>query len=919
MFPTKSLDASLKKNLAFIKKMRTGITKESQASIINDIESVTLEKYLSEIVQATFEGLLKLVKNDDIMASVDVISGLHQRFSVQFTVDLMSSFIFGLENPSQPLSERDETAWVSRRKVLFRLFTEYHLVGIFRCNDVGLHSLELTRSLNRRLKGDFVIVALTKEVLSYEMKNGSTLSLTVKWLKRFGPQLEDEDSLFKTEIRADLRTVYLTYAKAVVSRTVQLNDNIGELRAKNREVSMKTGRMVDSIVERIDRLSNLLENFTSSALFLSEFFHLEMPQLQSQEELKTRSIITSVSKKEEETTDPIWESEEERRFYETVPNVAQTVTVEVSGESSGQQMNEWLQRLNDCQTGEEIDECAYAFWDLKLYNKASRNRLFKFLVETEELHKLKNFARFITLNRETLPDFKEEVITYLDRGFRSQIRNDRINFKNIFFFCELIKFRLIPTHVLFHKIRSLILNLSTPNNIEILTIFFENCCALLLNDEEYAPLTKEMLDLLHKKRKVEKLSTNEKAAINTLLLTVNPPAIIQANVEAKRLTVEEKFIRRLVRLELNNNNYTVVSELLLKMKWLDPKVFQAIQTMLCRPDKVNYDTITSLAKIFQKLSRQSVDLRIYVVDHVFESIQRGLEVSDYRVSRSRIAYIRYLAELFNIGVVDASSVLAILYKVLCFGHPNNSPTSDGCELDPPENFFRLQLVCVLLSHLRYSNIPSSLDHQFNVYFCFFDFYLNTKTQPLSLEMESKVDTMFSLARPSRPFTRARSLKQAVDNLQAEIEGRNPLSSQQTVETKQPMPVVASSSDTMEQAQLRQQEETRIHSEVEKEFNRMLVQSMEQGRSTKAPRFNASLPSKTNTPLPSSSSGLRFTFLTKSGKKSTGSHINLPSGTKFASNVLQEEEREKLARDRLRSLVLNGVENASDTDSDRSGV
>ena len=80
VFKTSSkLDSSLKKNTTFIKKIRT-ISSDQYQNILKDITTVSLEKYLSEIILSISAGLLKISKGDDILAAMEIVSALHQDF-----------------------------------------------------------------------------------------------------------------------------------------------------------------------------------------------------------------------------------------------------------------------------------------------------------------------------------------------------------------------------------------------------------------------------------------------------------------------------------------------------------------------------------------------------------------------------------------------------------------------------------------------------------------------------------------------------------------------------------------------------------------------------------------------------------------------------------------------------------------------
>ena len=137
----------MKKNTAFIKRLRTGINAAGQTALLNEIRTLSLEKYLSEIISATAEGLSKLKTAHEIATGVEVVSALHQRFGPgDFTKKLAWLLGRGLTPPdktqmktwSQEVREREERERLARHRVLLRVVTEFWLCALLR----GLDDVE---------------------------------------------------------------------------------------------------------------------------------------------------------------------------------------------------------------------------------------------------------------------------------------------------------------------------------------------------------------------------------------------------------------------------------------------------------------------------------------------------------------------------------------------------------------------------------------------------------------------------------------------------------------------------------------------------------------------------------------------------------------------------------------------------------
>lgn len=147
-----SLDSSLKKNTAVIKRLRTQLTSEILPTILKELATISLEKYLSEVISAVAEGLQKVKMTPDIAAAVEIVSALHQRFQHQFTPHLTYALAKGLATPRPDVlkaltpeqREREEKERLSRQRVLLRVAVELWLVGVVRTLDDATNVDETT-------------------------------------------------------------------------------------------------------------------------------------------------------------------------------------------------------------------------------------------------------------------------------------------------------------------------------------------------------------------------------------------------------------------------------------------------------------------------------------------------------------------------------------------------------------------------------------------------------------------------------------------------------------------------------------------------------------------------------------------------------------------------------------------------------
>ncbi|KAK0261303.1 mRNA decay protein [Friedmanniomyces endolithicus] len=142
VFPVQpSLDSNMKKNTAFIKRLRTAINGFGVSTFLQEIRTLSLHKYLTEIVSACFEGLCRLKTAGEVAAGVEIVSALHQRFGPEeFTCYLGWLLGRSLSTPDKAqlkalpneVRDREEKERIARQRILLRVATELWLVGVLR-------------------------------------------------------------------------------------------------------------------------------------------------------------------------------------------------------------------------------------------------------------------------------------------------------------------------------------------------------------------------------------------------------------------------------------------------------------------------------------------------------------------------------------------------------------------------------------------------------------------------------------------------------------------------------------------------------------------------------------------------------------------------------------------------------------------
>jgi regulator of nonsense transcripts 2 len=209
-----SLDSSLKKNTAFIKRLRASLNADNQSALLKDLSSLSLEKYIPEVVAAASEGLQKCKTGSDILAAVEVgsskfnltqvVSALHQRFGSAFTSPLTGNILRALapSSATQLASltadqrDKEESARLIRQRVFLKVATELWLVNVLRnvsdANSTPVDSVKLASSKSvvkgKKMEAEVDIsdlpLTVLKELLGKD-KDHFNLPILVAFTKTF--------------------------------------------------------------------------------------------------------------------------------------------------------------------------------------------------------------------------------------------------------------------------------------------------------------------------------------------------------------------------------------------------------------------------------------------------------------------------------------------------------------------------------------------------------------------------------------------------------------------------------------------------------------------------------------------------------------------------------------------------------------
>ncbi|EAA32521.2 hypothetical protein GE21DRAFT_6662 [Neurospora crassa] len=346
LFPvSKSLDSTLKKNTAFIKRLRTTISAATQSTFLQEIRTVSLSKYLSEIISACYEGLCKLKSPGDIEAGVEIVSALHQRFGpADFTEHLGWLLGKGMATPDKSFlktltpeaREKEEKDRLVRQRVLLRVVTELWLVDVLRTLDdiarpddatrptTGARAEPKPRSSSGKGGGaePFPLEVL-KDLLNHD-RDHANLPLLVIFVKAFswdilgikaagqdGRKTVEEDGATKgaeetegdgsedkeegagadqdgpfapPELQERFKNILKRYFEDVKGHLVRDQKAIYNQSRKNAEAYVKSGEVFEDRQSNFEKQVKAQERLVANAQVIADIIGAEMPELKDTDE-----------------------------------------------------------------------------------------------------------------------------------------------------------------------------------------------------------------------------------------------------------------------------------------------------------------------------------------------------------------------------------------------------------------------------------------------------------------------------------------------------------------------------------------------------------------------------------------------------------------------------------------------------------
>ncbi|KAI5440989.1 Regulator of nonsense transcripts upf2, variant 3 [Lathyrus oleraceus] len=726
----RTLDSSIKRNTAVIKKLKQ-INEEQRESLMDDLRSVNLSKFVSEAVAAICDAKLR---SSDIQAAVQICSLLHQRYK-----DFVPTLIQGLLKVFSPGKSGDETdsdrnLKAMKKRSSLKLLMELFFVGVIEDGGIFINIIKDLTSVEQLKDREATQTSLTL-LSSFARQGRIFLGLSVS-----GPEIQEE-FLKGLNITVDqkkvIRKACFSFYDAAAELLQSEHSALRLMEHENSKILNAKGELSDENLSSYEKLRKSYDHLYRNVSSLAEALDMQ-PPVMPEDGHTTRvtsgeEAVSSASGKDS-SVEPIWDDEDTRAFYECFPDLRAFVPAVLLGETEP--------KVNE-QSVKSQDQPSVEFCYLN--SKSNRKKLVRalFSVPRTSLELLAYYSRMVATLSTCMKDVSSLLLQMLEEEFNFLInKKDQMNIetkiRNIRFIGELCKFKVAPAGLVFTCLKACLDDFSH-HNIDVACNLLETCGRFLYRSPETSIRMGNMLEILMRLKNVKNLDPRHSTLVENAYYLCKPPER-SARVAKVRPPLHQ-YIRKLLFSDLDKSTIEHVLRQLRKLPWSDCEPY--LLKCFMKVHKGKYGQIHLIASLAAGLSRYHDEFAVAIVDEVLEEIRVGLELNDYGMQQRRVANMRFLGELYNYKHADSSVIFETLYLILIYGH--GTPEQDV--LDPPEDFFRIRLIITLLETCGHYFDHGSSKKKLDRFLTHFQRYILSKGA-LPLDVEFDLQDLFADLRPS---------------------------------------------------------------------------------------------------------------------------------------------------------------------------
>ncbi|CAL9682710.1 unnamed protein product [Knipowitschia caucasica] len=308
------LDSSLKKNTAFVKKIRT-LTEQQRDSLSNDFGSLNLSKYIGEAVSSVVEAKLKI---SDVGCAVHLCSLFHQRYA-EFAPLLLQAWKKHFE-----ARKEDKTPNVSKLRTDLRFIAELTVVGLFTDKE-----------------GLLLIYEQLKNIINTDRETHTHVSVVISFCKHCGDDVAGlvprkvkvaaekysftfpPSEIISPEKQQPFQNFLREYFTSLAKHLKKDHRELQNIERQNRRILHSKGELSEDRHKQYEEFATSYQKLLANTQSLADLLDENMPELPQDKTVQEEhgpgiDIFTPGKPGEYDLEGGIWEDEDARNFYENL-------------------------------------------------------------------------------------------------------------------------------------------------------------------------------------------------------------------------------------------------------------------------------------------------------------------------------------------------------------------------------------------------------------------------------------------------------------------------------------------------------------------------------------------------------------------------------------------------------------------------
>uniref|UniRef100_A0A671Y7R6 Regulator of nonsense transcripts 2 n=1 Tax=Sparus aurata TaxID=8175 RepID=A0A671Y7R6_SPAAU len=308
------LDSSLKKNTAFVKKLRT-LTEQQRDSLSNDFSSLNLSKYIGEAVSSVVEAKLKI---SDVGCAVHLCSLFHQRYT-EFAPLLLQAWKKHFE-----ARKEDKAPNVSKLRTDLRFIAELTIVGLFTDKE-----------------GLSLIYEQLKNIIGTDRETHTHVSVVISFCKHCGDDIAGlvprkvklaaekfsltfpPSEIISTEKQQPFQNLLREYFTSLTKHLKKDHRELQNTERQNRRILHSKGELSEDRHKQYEEFATSYQKLLANTQSLADLLDENMPELPQDKTVQEEhgpgiDIFTPGKPGEYDLEGGIWEDEDARNFYENL-------------------------------------------------------------------------------------------------------------------------------------------------------------------------------------------------------------------------------------------------------------------------------------------------------------------------------------------------------------------------------------------------------------------------------------------------------------------------------------------------------------------------------------------------------------------------------------------------------------------------